>query len=163
MSLEPIPGQPGLFRSDKGEIINIRDFREGPMYSTTTIPIYITRKQLMKQSKKSLADTVMRMQKMLEEEREVLRKTHEAYWEHEMTLRALRGTLRLHFEKGDRTFDRTLAEKITGPGGEQLIHELVLLVIERLEAERLHSREMHRTTFALTRVLKPTPVPPERG
>lgn len=38
--IEPIPGQPGLFRdpSDPNKIINIRDFREGDKYDTVAIP-----------------------------------------------------------------------------------------------------------------------------
>lgn len=41
MALEPIPGQPGLFRDpagDPNDIINIRDFREGDKYDTIAIP-----------------------------------------------------------------------------------------------------------------------------
>jgi hypothetical protein len=42
MALEPIPGQPGLFRDPEGadpnQIINIRDFREGDKYDTIAIP-----------------------------------------------------------------------------------------------------------------------------
>lgn len=40
MALEPIPGQPGLFRdpADPNDIINIRDFREGDKYDTIAIP-----------------------------------------------------------------------------------------------------------------------------
>ncbi len=41
MALEPIQGQPGLFRNTEGdpnEIINIRDFREGDKYDTIGIP-----------------------------------------------------------------------------------------------------------------------------
>ena len=41
MALEPIPGQPGLFRdaegADPNQIINIRDFREGDKYDTIAI------------------------------------------------------------------------------------------------------------------------------
>lgn len=38
MALNPIPGQPGLFRdSDSGQIANIRDFREGRKYDTVLI------------------------------------------------------------------------------------------------------------------------------
>ncbi len=38
--IEPIPGQPGLFRdpSNPEKIINIRDFREGDKYDTIAIP-----------------------------------------------------------------------------------------------------------------------------
>ena len=40
MALEPIQGQPGLFRdpSDPNTIVNIRDFREGDKYDTICIP-----------------------------------------------------------------------------------------------------------------------------
>lgn len=41
MALEPIPGQPGLFRDTEGDpnnIINIRDFREGDKYDTVVLP-----------------------------------------------------------------------------------------------------------------------------
>lgn len=41
MALEPIQGQPGLFRNtdgDPNEIINIRDFREGDKYDTVALP-----------------------------------------------------------------------------------------------------------------------------
>jgi len=38
--IEPIPGQPGLFRdpSNPEKVINIRDFREGDKYDTVAIP-----------------------------------------------------------------------------------------------------------------------------
>jgi len=39
MALQPIEGQPGLFRdSDTGQIVNIRDFREGDKYDSIVIP-----------------------------------------------------------------------------------------------------------------------------
>lgn len=39
MALNPIEGQPGLFRdSDSGQIVNIRDFRESDLYDTLIIP-----------------------------------------------------------------------------------------------------------------------------
>ena len=39
MALQPIEGQPGLFRdSDTGQIVNIRDFREGDKYDSIIIP-----------------------------------------------------------------------------------------------------------------------------
>lgn len=39
MALQPIEGQPGLFRdSDTGQIVNIRDFREGDKYDSIAIP-----------------------------------------------------------------------------------------------------------------------------
>jgi hypothetical protein len=40
MALEPIQGQPGLFRdpADPNQIVNIRDFREGDKYDTVAIP-----------------------------------------------------------------------------------------------------------------------------
>ena len=37
--LEPIEGQPGLFKNTQtGEIVNIRDFREGDKYDTIAVP-----------------------------------------------------------------------------------------------------------------------------
>lgn len=37
--LEPIEGQPGLFKNTQtGEIVNIRDFREGDKYDTVAVP-----------------------------------------------------------------------------------------------------------------------------
>jgi hypothetical protein len=39
MALQPIEGQPGLFRdTDTGQVVNIRDFREGDKYDSTVIP-----------------------------------------------------------------------------------------------------------------------------
>lgn len=39
MALQPIEGQPGLFRdTDSGQVVNIRDFREGDKYDTIVIP-----------------------------------------------------------------------------------------------------------------------------
>lgn len=39
MALQPIEGQPGLFRdTDTGQIVNIRDFREGDKYDSIVIP-----------------------------------------------------------------------------------------------------------------------------
>jgi hypothetical protein len=39
MALEPIEGQPGLFRdTDSGQIVNIRDFRESDKYDSIVIP-----------------------------------------------------------------------------------------------------------------------------
>jgi hypothetical protein len=39
MALQPIEGQPGLFRdSDTGQVVNIRDFRESDKYDTIVIP-----------------------------------------------------------------------------------------------------------------------------
>lgn len=39
MAIAPIEGQPGLFRdSDSGQIVNIRDFREGDKYDSIIIP-----------------------------------------------------------------------------------------------------------------------------
>lgn len=39
MALQPIEGQPGLFRdSDTGQVVNIRDFREGDKYDTILVP-----------------------------------------------------------------------------------------------------------------------------
>ena len=39
MALQPIEGQPGLFKdSDTGQIVNIRDFREGDKYDSIIIP-----------------------------------------------------------------------------------------------------------------------------
>lgn len=39
MALEPIEGQPGLFRDSRtGEIVNIRDFREGDKYDCIAVP-----------------------------------------------------------------------------------------------------------------------------
>ena len=39
MALQPIEGQPGLFRdSDTGQIVNIRDFRESDKYDSVVIP-----------------------------------------------------------------------------------------------------------------------------
>jgi hypothetical protein len=39
MALQPIEGQPGLFRdTDTGQVVNIRDFREGDKYDSTIIP-----------------------------------------------------------------------------------------------------------------------------
>lgn len=39
MALQPIEGQPGLFRdSDSGAVVNIRDFRESDKYDTIVIP-----------------------------------------------------------------------------------------------------------------------------
>src|SRR6185295_8803171 len=39
MALQPIEGQPGLFRdSDTGQIVNIRDFRESDKYDSIVIP-----------------------------------------------------------------------------------------------------------------------------
>ncbi len=39
MALQPIEGQPGLFRdSDSGNIVNIRDFRESDKYDNVVIP-----------------------------------------------------------------------------------------------------------------------------
>lgn len=40
MALEPIQGQPGLFRdpADPNTIVNIRDFREGDKYDTVCVP-----------------------------------------------------------------------------------------------------------------------------
>jgi hypothetical protein len=39
MALQPIEGQPGLFRdTDTLQIVNIRDFREGDKYDSTIIP-----------------------------------------------------------------------------------------------------------------------------
>jgi hypothetical protein len=39
MNIEPIEGQPGLFRNTQtGEIVNIRDFREGDKYDSIVIP-----------------------------------------------------------------------------------------------------------------------------
>lgn len=40
MALMPIEGQPGLFKdSDTGQIVNIRDFREGDKYDSIVFPI----------------------------------------------------------------------------------------------------------------------------
>lgn len=39
MALQPIEGQPGLFRdTDSGQIVNIRDFRESDLYDSIVIP-----------------------------------------------------------------------------------------------------------------------------
>lgn len=39
MALAPIEGQPGLFRdTDSGQVVNIRDFREGDKYDTVVFP-----------------------------------------------------------------------------------------------------------------------------
>ena len=39
MALQPIEGQPGLFRdTDTGQVVNIRDFRESDKYDTIVIP-----------------------------------------------------------------------------------------------------------------------------
>lgn len=39
MALQPIEGQPGLFRdTDSGQVVNIRDFRESDKYDTLVIP-----------------------------------------------------------------------------------------------------------------------------
>lgn len=39
MALQPIEGQPGLFRdSDTGQVVNIRDFRESDKYDSIVIP-----------------------------------------------------------------------------------------------------------------------------
>ena len=39
MALQPIEGQPGLFRdTDSGAVVNIRDFRESDKYDTIVIP-----------------------------------------------------------------------------------------------------------------------------
>jgi hypothetical protein len=39
MALQPIEGQPGLFRdTDSGQIVNIRDFRESDKYDSIVIP-----------------------------------------------------------------------------------------------------------------------------
>jgi hypothetical protein len=39
MALQPIEGQPGLFKdTDSGQIVNIRDFREGDKYDSVAIP-----------------------------------------------------------------------------------------------------------------------------
>ena len=39
MALQPIEGQPGLFRdTDSGQVVNIRDFRESDKYDTVVIP-----------------------------------------------------------------------------------------------------------------------------
>jgi hypothetical protein len=39
MALQPVEGQPGLFRdTDTGQVVNIRDFRESDKYDTIVIP-----------------------------------------------------------------------------------------------------------------------------
>ena len=39
MALQPIEGQPGLFRdTDTGQVVNIRDFRESDKYDSIIIP-----------------------------------------------------------------------------------------------------------------------------
>ena len=39
MALQPIEGQPGLFRdTDTGQVVNIRDFRESDKYDSVIIP-----------------------------------------------------------------------------------------------------------------------------
>lgn len=39
MALQPIEGQPGLFRdSDSGQVVNIRDFRESDKYDSVVMP-----------------------------------------------------------------------------------------------------------------------------
>lgn len=38
MALQPIEGQPGLFRDEAGQVVNIRDFRESDKWDTVVIP-----------------------------------------------------------------------------------------------------------------------------
>lgn len=38
MALQPIEGQPGLFRDEAGQVVNIRDFRESDKWDTIVIP-----------------------------------------------------------------------------------------------------------------------------
>ncbi len=38
MALQPIEGQPGLFRDEAGQVVNIRDFRESDKWDTVVVP-----------------------------------------------------------------------------------------------------------------------------